>query len=164
MRGAKHQQRTPHHEGGQTTKQHGRLCGGPQASTARPTFGGAPHRHSTPHSGRGAVTDTARPTMGGGTHQCSKPHQEGGHAPAQHPPPPTKQHSPNGYATADHSYLNTPTVGRRRRRQTNKKSGAWRRLNKRRRAPANTSPTRTQRRQSPGGPYDDPTPAPPHHA
>ena len=94
MRGATHWLSTPHHEGGHAAKEHGRPCGGPHASTT-PALGGATHRHNTPHSGRGARTNTARPTMAGATHQHSKPQQEGGHAPAQHQPRPSKQHSPN---------------------------------------------------------------------
>ena len=94
MRGASHRYSTPLHEGGHAAKQHGRPCGGPHASTAA-TLGGPTRQHNTPYSGRGARTNTARPTMGGATHQRSKPRQEGGHAPAQHQPRPSKQHSPN---------------------------------------------------------------------
>ena len=122
------QHSAPHHEGGHTTTQNDRPCGGPHLSTARPNMGGATHRHCTPHSRRGARTNTAHPSIGGSMHQHSEPHQEGGHAPAQHQPRPSKQHNPNRDRTADHSHSNMPTVRRRRRCRTNKTSCAWLRL------------------------------------
>ena len=51
----------------------------------------------------------------------------GGHAPTQHQPRVGKQHKRNRNPTTDHSHPNTLTEMRRRRRQTNKTSRAWRR-------------------------------------
>ena len=152
MRGATQQSSTADHAAGRTPAQHAPPWEGPHTDTARPTVGGrqSPTQHALPWGG--ARTNAASPTKRGATHQHStNPGQPNNTAPA-------------GYLTANHSHPNTPTVRGRRRRQTNKTSGAWRRLNKRRGAPANTPPTRTERRQSPGGTYNNPTPAPPYQA
>ena len=120
MRGATHRHSTPLHKGGHAAKQHGRPCGRPHASTA-PSLGGATRQHNTPYSGRGARTNTARPTMGGATHQRSKPHVEGGHAPAQHQPRPSKQHSPNRNPTRARP-TNTETSKTTKRTTSNRAS------------------------------------------
>ena len=74
----------------------------------------ATRQHGTPHhGGEHAPTHHAPPW--------------GGHAPTQHQPRLGKQHKRSCNATAHHSHPNTPTERRRRPRQTNKTSGAWRR-------------------------------------
>ena len=97
----------------------------------------------------GRHTNTERPGIGAGTHQHSTPHHEAGRAPAQNQPRPGDQHNQNHNPTADHGHLDTRTMRRRRQRQTNKTSRAWRRLKHHIEHPNTTTPAarRHTRRQ-----------------